>query len=166
MNRQTEYLNKELAATRSGLSVRRLLELASNGRIRKRHFKDPKSKRIIAVFHTADLDKLKSGSVGDTKYRSVPDTRVMRFPSSEASPHIASSEALPHSDSASVISPTRPWMTLAEAGEYSGLPSSFITRLIEAGKLPGLDVGVRPGGRWRVAKRDLDALKGERMANK
>jgi len=29
--------------------------------------------------------------------------------------------------------------------------------------LPALDVGVRPGGRYRVRRADLDALKGEQL---
>jgi len=151
--RHPEYLNKAVASKRSGLSVRRLLELANRGAIRKQLVRDPKNgNRSLAVFHSADIDRLKHGERPSAELQISGPLRPIA--------------ALPHSDSASVISPTRPWLTVAEAGEYSGLPSSFITRLVEAGKLPGLDVGVRPGGRWRVARRDLDALKGERQANK
>jgi len=151
--RQPEYLNKAIASKRAGLSVRRLLELASRGVIRKKLITDPKNgNRALAVFAASDIERLKHRERSSTELQISGPVRPIA--------------ALPHSDSASVISPTRPWLTVAEAGEYSGLPSSFITRLVEAGKLPGLDVGVRPGGRWRVAKRDLDALKGERQANK
>jgi len=34
------------------------------------------------------------------------------------------------------------------------------------GELAALDVGVRSGGRWRVNRRDLDAIAGEALANK
>ena len=58
---QSEYINKDLAASRSGLSVRRLLELAARGTIRKRHVRDPKSKRQIAVFDARDIAMIKAG---------------------------------------------------------------------------------------------------------
>jgi len=154
--RHPEYLNKAVASKRSGLSVRRLLELANRGAIRKQLVRDPKNgNRSLAVFLASDIDRLKSGERPSTELQISRPVRPL-----------APIAATSHSDSASVIPPTRPWLTVAEAGEYSGLPASFLVRLVESGKLPGLDVGVRPGGRWRVAKRDLDALKGERMVNK
>src|SRR5215472_539718 len=57
--RPPEYLNKALAAKRSGLSVRRLLELAQRGVIRKTYVRDPRSNRTITVFPVEDLDRLK-----------------------------------------------------------------------------------------------------------
>ena len=62
------------------------------------------------------------------------------------------------------IAPPRPWLTLDEAAEYSGLPASAVARLIHAGKLRALDVGIRPGGRYRIRRADLDALEGDRLA--
>jgi hypothetical protein len=29
--------------------------------------------------------------------------------------------------------------------------------------LPAIDVGVRPGGHWRVKRSDLDAIQGDRL---
>jgi len=53
----------------------------------------------------------------------------------------------------------RPWLTVEEAAGYSGLPASFLLGLVESRRLPALDVGVRAGGRYRVARRDVDAIK-------
>jgi excisionase family DNA binding protein len=52
----------------------------------------------------------------------------------------------------------RPWLTIAEAADYTGLPESFLLHMIEEGDLPALDVGVRPGGKWRVSRRALDGI--------
>lgn len=55
------------------------------------------------------------------------------------------------------------WLTLAEAAAAThGLPESFLLGLIHAGELPCCDVGVRPGGRYRVKRRDLEAIDGTR----
>ena len=155
---QSEYINKDLAASRSGLSVRRLLELAARGTIRKRHVRDPKSKRQIAVFDARDIAMIKAGgspAIIDGQKRLTAATGFIP---------LRSVAAVPQPSPASEIHPTpepRPWMTAAEAADYSGLPASFLVRFIEAGKLPALDVGVRPGGRWRISKRDLDAIAGK-----
>jgi len=145
-----EYLNKALAARRSGLSVRRLLELAQKGVIRKHHVRDPESKRTIAVFPVEDLDRLKAS-----------DQTLAVLQSSR------SGAALQQLNAASGIVPTlseipRAWLTAAEAAGYSGLPESFLVELVKRGKLAALDVGIRPGGRWRIARRELDALEGDR----
>jgi excisionase family DNA binding protein len=55
--------------------------------------------------------------------------------------------------------PDRPWLTVDEAADYSGLPASFLLSLIDGKRLGALDVGVRAGGRYRVARRDVDAIK-------
>jgi hypothetical protein len=34
--------------------------------------------------------------------------------------------------------------------------------MVEAGELAALDVGVRPGGHWRVRRLDVDAIEGKR----
>jgi len=145
---RTEYLNKELAAKRTGLSVRRLLELANRGRIQKRLVFDPISKRKIAVFCRHDLDALRSPA-GAALQISGPDANDAR--------PIA---ALHHPPQMGVDG--RSWLTLAEAETFIGLPEAFLAAQIRAGKLAALDVGVRPGGRWRVSKRDLEAIAGER----
>ena len=148
-NSKPEYLNKDLSAKRSGLSVRRLLELANKGAIRKKHMRDPQSKRQIAVFAAEDLDRLNSGEYPQTGV-ALTTRKVSGAALSQPSPHPSAREI--------------PWLTLAEAAEFSGLPESFLLSLVTAGRLPALDVGVRPGGRYRVSRRDIGAIEGDRMA--
>jgi excisionase family DNA binding protein len=147
---RSEYITKEVAANRSGRSVRRLLELASTGRIRKQIVRDERNAgRALALFHAGDIAKLAQTAKGEIPTPgSVQIVRPVR--------PIA---ALPQGEGATVLSPNpRPWLTLAEAADYTGLPESFLLARITARKLPALDVGVRPGGRWRVARRDLDHI--------
>ena len=58
----SEYLSKQPASKRSGLSVRRLLELARLGMIRKRYIRDPKSRKRLAVFAADSKSEPVSGA--------------------------------------------------------------------------------------------------------
>lgn len=139
-----EYLTKEVAAKRSGRSVRRLLELAAAGKVRKKIVQDPRNNnRPISLFNAADIDAL---ARGETSTAMVLQAKAPPVPFA-AMPQ----RAAPISD--------RPWLTLDEAADYSGLPASFLLGMIKRKKLPALDVGPRKGGRWRVAKRDIDAIR-------
>jgi hypothetical protein len=145
-----EYLSKAVAAERLGLSVRRLMELADQRGVPKYRQFDPQTRRQAATFASADIARLKA----------------------EWAPKIAPAAAIPPSKSAAVVpaaaatpSPVqngpRPWLDIAQASQYSGLPAAAIRDLIRRGKLRALDVGVRPGGRYRVKLSDLSALEGD-----
>ena len=51
-------------------------------------------------------------------------------------------------------------LTLDEAAEYSGLPASYLLARIRDGSLTAADVGVRRGGRYRIARAHLDTIWG------
>ena len=51
----------------------------------------------------------------------------------------------------------KPWMTLSEAAEYSGLPKGYLLGLCRQNKL-GTDVGRRRGGRFRISRKQLEGL--------
>ena len=139
-----EYVSKQIAAERLGLSVRRVLELSLSGAIKRRQVLDPVTKRRQTVFAAQDIQR----AVAEGK-RLVPVRgaagEVAAVPPVQATP-----APLQVSD--------RPWLTVEEAADYSGLPASFLLGMVEGGRLPALDVGVRPGGRYRIARRDVDAI--------
>jgi hypothetical protein len=56
---------------------------------------------------------------------------------------------------AAPVAAPKPFMSLAEAVDYSGLPKRLITCLIRAGALPAF----RHAGTWFLKRTDLDALK-------
>lgn len=156
-----EYFAKDVASKHSGLSVRRLLELAARGDIRKRHIRDPKSKRKIAVFCAGDIRNLAQGNYPT---RPVIDGQKRVTAIMPLRNRAAMLRMFPHSDFPDIAAAPAPklWMTAAEAAEYSGLPAPFLVDLVKLHKLPALDVGVRAGGRYRIAKRDIDDLRGEK----
>lgn len=142
-----EYITKELAVKRSGRSGRRLLELAAEGRLRKKILRDPRNgNREYSVFHSGDIAALRQVARGE----SMPAPTALQV-SVPPPPPAAPPAALPHREE------LRPWLTLAQAADYSGLPESFLRRLVKSGKLPALEVG-DSHGHWRIARRDLDAL--------
>jgi len=145
-NRQTEYLTKDDAAKRSGRSVRRLLELASRGQLRKRIIRDAKNgNRALTLFHAGDIAALADGEAPHGALQISGPVRPIA--------------ALPQGEE--LAKAPRLWLTLAEAADYSGLPASYLLAQIGEKKLPALDVGVRPGGRWRISRHDLKAISAE-----
>jgi excisionase family DNA binding protein len=51
------------------------------------------------------------------------------------------------------------YLTIPEADYYVGLSGDTLFELIESGKLPAIDVGPRPGGKYRILRADLERLK-------
>ena len=144
-----EYISKQIAAQMLGLSVRRVLELSQTGAIKRRQVTDPVTKRAQTVLLARDVAKAVAAIDGQKRlvaYRGdgAGEVAVDRAPQ----------PLLP----APAPAPIRPWLTVEEAAEYSGLPASFLLGMVDAGRLPALDVGVRAGGRYRIARRAVDAI--------
>lgn len=178
-----EYLDKPQAAKRLGISPRRLLELAASGRIKRHYLKNTRSQRKIVTFKTDDVERL----ARERDEQALLPPSYEPHSTSQLSLKVNKHKGTVHGGSdlaslATLIStkllpaapagPPREWLTVEEAANYTGLPASFLLELIHktmelkrlAGpRLPALDVGVRPGGRWRISKRDLDALSATTM---
>jgi len=142
------WLNVEQAAKILGLKPRRLLDLRDQ--VRHTRVPNPKSGKPVLAFEAADVarfqaERRKPSELG--MIRAAPrDVAIVQQP-------IAARTTEP----TPVLHPFA-WYTVEEAALYTRLPASFLLQLIQASKLPAFDVGVRPGGRWRVRKQDLDAL--------
>jgi len=50
-------------------------------------------------------------------------------------------------------------LTVVEAEAEYGIPETVLFELIESAALPFIDVGPRPGGKYRIMRRDLEAFK-------
>jgi excisionase family DNA binding protein len=131
-----EYLSKAIAAERLKISVRRLMEVSEAGKLKRYWEYDPATRRKTTMFRASDVSRL----VAEMTPKAIG-------PASEPAP-------------------PRPWLNLDESAEYSGLPASVLRDLVAGGHLPALDVGVRPGGRFRVRRADLDALEGVRITTR
>jgi excisionase family DNA binding protein len=151
MNSDDIFIPKEAAAKRLGLSVRRMLDYAQRGYIRRRASVDPANHRRITVVSEADILKLKAELAGGAPMPAASDasTALTFRPPGELVPIAAPVAIAP-----------RAWLTVAEAAEVSGLPASHLLAAIQSEELPARDVGVRPGGRYRVKRSDLDELAG------
>jgi excisionase family DNA binding protein len=125
-----------------------VLELSRSGVIRRRQVTDPVTKRRQTVLSARDIYAVVEGNRRLVAYRggAVSAGEVAALP--PAQPPLQPAPA-----------PDRPWLTVEEAAAYSGLPASFLLQLVEKRRLAALDVGVRQGGRYRVARRDVDAIK-------
>jgi len=145
---KSEYLTKAIAAQRLGLSVRRVLEISNAGKIRHRHIIDPGTQREQMVLLAADVKRMAAAKRG-----------VLAPVGAEVVPH-ARTEPAPVPAAAA----PRLWLTAAEAAEYSGLPASYLIELVQSGLLLARDVGVRPGGKYRIRRVDLDGLAGKLLA--
>jgi excisionase family DNA binding protein len=155
---QVEWLTKKQAAARLGLGARRTLDLAQSKAIKAERFRDPESHQWTVRFQAADIDRYLEER--RKKAEAEPPAQGVRAMQNGA---IAVRASLASDTQQQPPSP-HDWLTLAEAANAThGLPESFLLQLIHAGELPCLDVGVRPGGRYRVKRRDLEAIDGARV---
>ena len=160
-----EYLSKTIAAARLGLSVRRLMELAQQGKIEGFRQFDPATRRDATMFDVSDVARLKAEwtpkAIVPAIAAPTPSTALVRTNRRYARSETASDSGYPQNGglSAPAAAPVlRPWLTIDEAADYSGLPAATLRQFVESGRLAALDVGVRPGGRYRVRRADLDQL--------
>jgi hypothetical protein len=138
----SEYLTREIAAQRLGISERRLLDLASRGRIARKSIRDPRSGQKMYVYAAKDI-----GQYHDALLRT-------RYTQAAGPPTQSMPQTLP-------AGPLPQWLALPQAEEYSGLPAPYLRRLIKEGKLPAIDLGKdATGGRWRVSRKDLAGIRG------
>jgi excisionase family DNA binding protein len=161
MPKKVDLLTKQIAAERLGLSVRRVMELSNDGTFTRHRAFDPDTKREAVMFDADEVEKFKaSASATPAPYDPSRGLAVRpRLPLDEYD--IDDGDELHDLRGAG-----RLWLTLAEAAEYSGLPASILQAMVEVGELAALDVGVRPGGHWRVRRLDLDAIEGKRKGAK
>ena len=153
MPKHIELLTKHIAAERLGLSVRRIMELTADGTFTRHRAYDEGTKREAVMLDAAEVEKYKAAS-GATP--APYDRGLVRLQLDEADKIADEAEGDGRGDG-------RLWLTLAESAEYTGLPASHLLAAIDSGELAARDVGVRPGGHWRVRRLDLDAIEGRRV---
>lgn len=158
------WITKKLAADRLDLSESRVAALLTpsgagfmEGRIRGNPGRSPKSKQKVVLLHEGDVEKL---LIERKTPIPIKKKKPYRDPITDVILRRAELLAAPET------TPGKPWITVSEAAEYSGLPASVISKLAESGELPALDCGPRPGGKWRIKRTDLDRFEGRRQASR
>lgn len=147
---KVEWVSKEEAGVLLGtiqrpLSTRRVLELAREGRLESGRVKDPNSHQTVVRIHAGSIERFLELNRNPEP---IPHPRGLRVRDRSA-------------DGTLAVSAHHLWLTLEEAADYSGLPASILLRMVTHAELPTIDVGVRPGGRWRVRRTDLDQIPGQ-----
>ena len=142
------WLTKKTAADRLGLSESRVAALGSS-LIKTQGQRSPHTNQYVTLFHAGDVERVayERQNPGEITKSPAKLDRALNLPALNGS-------VLP-----GVVAPVerKPWLTVAEAAEYCGLPESMIRVLLEdATQLKGIDCGPRPGGKWRIRKVDLD----------
>jgi len=155
------WLTRKQAAERLNLSPSRIAALNGGanpkpGEIHTSGQKSPYSGQNCTLYHAGDVERL--------AFERENPAEVSRVPVPLVAPLVPLHNPHPAYDSWSpqVMSNPNLWLTVDQAAKVCGLPASIIQKLVESGKLPALDCGPRPGGRWRVKRTDLDALEGDR----
>jgi hypothetical protein len=122
------------------------MEVSARGHIARQRAKDPSSGRMTSVFRAADVDRYAAagGEPGTTELAVRNGAKA--------------AESGPPALSPAEPAPAVPWLTLDQAAACSGLPASILAAMIERKALPAIDVGIRPGGRWRISRPALDRL--------
>ncbi len=149
---RVEWLSKHDAAFRLGVSQRRIDQLLADGTLRGRKVPQPGGGR--------DLTEVHSGSV--ERYSDRKEVERTTGSTSLAKQLQTLSGALAVSQQPAPITQKpapRPWLSIAEAADYSGLPASVLRRMVENGTLGAIDVHrAGRGGRYRIRKLDLDRM--------
>lgn len=157
---EVEWLPKKDAAIMLGVGTRQLETRAKNGQVRNRRLpRKPHQTAAPVEYNVEDIQAILSGQPNQHQVVVAPERAALETPVSEtALPAAAESQALvpaarqdgwnslaAHLAVLSAAYPApqqvKPWLTLEEAAEYSGLPSSYLQARYEAGTIHAVNVG-------------------------
>jgi hypothetical protein len=169
-----EWITKEETAKQLDRSVRTVLAMAAAGTIKSKTERDPKRRgQKVTLFHAGAVaalaEKRENGTAAekpaqDRKPAIIPPAALQ---STDISLTQALVERLLNPPPAVAVPPApRPWLTLDEAAEFSGLTKRWLEAeairiLRDEGTTP-IAIKVRDmgrgthGGRWRFLRSDLE----------
>ena len=149
------WLGKAEAAEFLGVSVRQIEYRAARGEIRKRTMPKERHERAARIVYSReDLAAIRAGEVKNT-------ARWLFQPSPHLAAGVARFLALPRPlidalrERREPAAAARPWLSLADAAEYSGLPTFFLLLQARRGAAWALNVGQGSKAHWRFNR---DAL--------
>jgi hypothetical protein len=149
------WVTKAQAVAQTNLGERTIERLMANGTLKFAHRRVP-GRKPLSVIDPASLEKLQQETLAATPHvPTVVRPPVMVRPSSKA---LVPARPVLRQSSEPTISYLVPltekfFLTLPEAVQLSGLPASYLKRLIAEGTLKA----IRAGG-WRIRRADLALL--------
>lgn len=150
-----EWVPKSDAARFLGVSPRQIERRAAAGMIRsRRESRRPDQTAAPVLFSREDLLAIKAGA---PNYHPVVEPAT---PASESKLAVLPAPAAGLERLAQLLGPApaapKPWLTLDEAAEYSGLPVRWLRSAASEGRIVAVNVGLkRP--RWLVSRDALAA---------
>jgi hypothetical protein len=166
------WLTKDSAAARLGISVRTLERHIDEKRLSTRLQPEPgRRPRVLVDPHSLDSLAAELSAVRGGGQLAAPAAAAPPAPVGAAElvdqlgPALASFADRLAAELASAVrpspaaaAPVRPWLTLDEAVEYSGLPKGWLLAQARGGCPVALNVSMGRGESWRFSRRRLAAL--------
>jgi hypothetical protein len=154
-----EWIRKDAAAERLNVSPRSVLAMAAEGKIQRKQERDPGTNQLVMLLHAGDIERL-------AYEREHPAQPVQGETSTALQTLPAALQTLPAKLSnrsakgveqgllslltSHAAQPERPWLTLPEAAEQSGLTERWLVQAAEKNTRGIRDMGRGSrGGRWR-----------------
>lgn len=159
---KTRTMTKRDVIEYLGKSKRTVETYIAGGRLAVAYINGPNGKQ--ATFDRADVERFKR-EMDEPMARAVAvqqhESNGTAHPSSMAVAPVARPDALQQILASLLqgypMQRPKPWLTLQEAVEFSGLPASYLVQMAEngSGTIRAIDVGRREGGRWRFHRASL-----------
>lgn len=163
------WLTKQQAADAIGVSTKLVEQLAKGRKIQTAKWKRPEGGPRLSVYHPGDVARERTARNPDAEPfvlapgQDAPtaDDRgvavAVRQPGAEQflqALAAAVGGTSQNSQSHSVRTAERLFLTIPDAADYSGLPQSHIRGLMKTGALKAM----KTGGGWRIRRADLEKL--------
>src|SRR5215203_7388969 len=158
------WVSAKDAAKLLGRSERSVLRRYEQGYIRRdAGRREPGASIATPLYSVDDIEALLAGTPNyyPPDGSSAAPMRITAASTVYALPAPAATTAEETGDGDAALDHSRPWLTLAQAAEYSGLPASYLAWAAGREVFEALDVGIRPGGRWRFHRDSLANAPGE-----
>ncbi|MDP9024305.1 MAG: helix-turn-helix domain-containing protein [Candidatus Eremiobacteraeota bacterium] len=166
-----DWLPKPAAAKLLGASARQLERRTAAGYIEKKLGERKPTERNAPVFYSrADIVAFKAGTPNthavavpeaaevsqDVSIRIKPaQTSLARIAPAGERDFMAAFDALAASLRTATAAP-KPWLTLGEAAEYSGLPAAWLVARAREGAIRAVNVGTGAREFWRFNREGLE----------
>lgn len=168
-NKTDEWLPKDEAAALLGVQPRQLEKRAEQGYIRKETQPKRPHERAARVFYSrADIEAVLKGepNVHATLVKQSNGTaeasgqELVKALVNGGDPGANAWRALALNLAADIADPAdqKPWLTIEEAAEYSGLPLRFLRARAEAGTVHAVNVGTGKAKFWRFNRDGLNDI--------
>lgn len=126
-NHAAAWITKEQAAERLDKSVRTVLAMAADGRVKSKTERDPERRnQKTTLFDARDVQRVKANGGTPARIGPAKSTQVRMSATQVKEASLPTSAPAPVAPLPLPPPPMRPWLTLAEAVAYSGFTKKFL----------------------------------------